>query len=522
MEFRSSMEIIIVLGGGSAGCMTAYTLKKLFPEKEIIMLASKSIATVGVGESTLGQINQWFSLVGIEDKDFMKECNASYKLSIRFQDFYKKGDGGFHFPFGAPDKSNTIADFNDWYFKKIMYPETPVSDFADSYYPIMSLVNQNKIFDSGEEKINLGRYNFKQDTAYHFDATLFAQFLQKKFKQIKGTIIEDDVVDIKTNEEGIDYLHTSKNGKLKADLFIDCTGFKSLLLGKTLKEPFISYEDILPNNSAWATKIKYKNKEKELVPYTNCTAIENGWVWKVPLWSRMGTGYVYSDKYISDEDALTQFKKYLKRDDLNFKQLKMKVGIHKRLFVKNVCAIGLSAGFIEPLEGNGLLSVHEFLIRLVRVLGRGSVSNFTKEQFNLSCTNSFRYFAEFVAIHYSLSVRTDTPYWKAIQKREYNLKSLYKTTGSMFQDLVFWKFSDFSFSHDEGAACICTGMNWGATDEFALKYGLYLNDLKAMYPGWQLSINNLEQRKRQWNDATKHCLSLYDFLNKNIYHGTNK
>ena len=516
------MEIIIVLGGGSAGCMTAYTLKKLFPEKKIIMLQSKSIATIGVGESTLGQINQWLSLVGIEDKDFMKECNASYKLSIRFQDFYKKGDGGFHFPFGRPDKSNTIADFNDWHFKKIMHPETPVSDFADSYYPTMALVNQNKMFDSGKEKINLGRYNFKQDTGYHFDATLFAQCLQKKFKEIKGTIIEDDVVDVKTNEEGIDYLQTSKNGKLKADLFIDCTGFKSLLLGKTLKEPFISYEDILPNNSAWATRIQYKDKKKELVPYTNCTAIENGWVWNVPLWSRMGTGYAYSDKYISDEDALTQFKKYLKRDDLDFKQLKMKIGIHKRLFVKNVCAIGLAAGFIEPLEGNGLLSVHEFLIKLVRVLSRGSVSNFTKEQFNLSCINSFRYFAEFVAIHYALSVRTDTPYWKAIQKREYNLKSLYKTTGSMFQDLVFWKFSNFSYAPDEGASCICTGMNWGATDEFALKYGLPLNDLREMYPIWQQSVVNLEKRKRRWGDAVNDCLSLYDFLNKNIYHETNK
>jgi len=513
---------IIVLGGGSAGCMTAYTLKKLFPEKEIIMLQSKSIPIIGVGESTLGQINQWLSLVGIKDEDFMKECNASYKLSIRFQDFYKKGDGGFHYPFGLPETSNTIADFNDWYFKKIMYPETPVSDFADSYYPTMALVNQNKIFDSRKEKINLGRYDFKQNTGYHFDATLFAQFLQKKFKEIKGTIIEDDVVDVKTNEEGIDYLQTSNNGKLKADLFIDCTGFKSLLLGKTLKEPFISYEDILPNNSAWATRIQYKDKKKELVPYTNCTAIENGWVWNVPLWSRMGTGYTYSDKYISDEDALTEFKKYLKRDDLDFRNLKMKVGIHKRLFVKNVCAIGLAAGFIEPLEGNGLLSVHEFLIRLVRILGRGSISNFTKEQFNLSCKNSFRYFAEFVAIHYALSARTDTPYWKAIQKRDYNLKSFYKTTDSMFQDLAFWRFSNFSYSNDHGAACICTGMNWGATDEFALKYGLYLNDLRAMYPSWQPSIINLEKRKRRWNDAVNHCLSLYDFLNKNIYHETNK
>ena len=154
------------------------------------------------------------------------------------------------------------------------------------------------------------------------------------------------------------------DSKVKADLFIDCTGFSALLIDKALKEPFESFEDVLPNNSAWATKMPYKNKKKELVGYTNCTAIDNGWVWNIPLWSRIGSGYVYSDKYISDDDALLQFQKHIKKgDELEYKHIKMRTGIHKRTWVKNVCAIGLSAGFIEPLESNGLYTVHEFLLR---------------------------------------------------------------------------------------------------------------------------------------------------------------
>jgi hypothetical protein len=113
-----------------------------------------------------------------------------------------------------------------------------------------------------------------------------------------------------------------------------------------------------------------KNKEKQLEPFTNCTAIENGWVWNIPLWSRIGTGYVYSSKFVDDETALKEFKKHLGKEDLEFKNIKMRVGIHNRIWVKNVVAIGLSAGFIEPLESNGLFTVHEFLIKLVRNLQR--------------------------------------------------------------------------------------------------------------------------------------------------------
>ena len=511
------MNKIIIVGGGSAGFMTAYTLKKVFPKKNIIVIKSNNISTVGVGESTLGHINQWLAMVGLKDEDFMKECNASYKLSIRFENFYKKEDGGFHYPFGLPNLENTIAGLNDWHFKKILYPETPRNNFAEIYFPNMSLVNHNTILDYKiQNKVGLGSYNFKEDTAYHFDATLFGKFLEGKFKELGGIVKITDVENISTNEEGISELKTNQ-GIIKGDLYIDCTGFKSLLLGQNLKEPFESYEDILPNNSAWATHLPYTDKKKQLVGYTNCTAIENGWVWNIPLWNRMGTGYVYSDKYISDEDALKQFKKYLNRDDLDFRPLKMRVGIHKRIFVKNVCAIGLSAGFIEQLESNCLLSVHEFLVRLVRILNRENISTFVKEQFNVSCNKFFRNFAEFVSLHYALSERTDTEYWKDIQKRDYPIERTYQKFNSFFQDINKWKFNDFFYPNDGGWACIATGMNWGATDEPTLKYGLYSNDFSEVKDNWIKSIDNLEKRKKDWDLKASFCHPLEEYLRLNIY-----
>ena len=130
---------IIIVGGGTAGWMTAATLSKFFSDKEIVLIESPNIPTVGVGESTLGQINQWLSMMQIKDEDFMKECDATYKLSIRFQDFYKIGDGGFHYPFGDPYTKGNISDLNDWYFKKFLYPFTHNMDYAECTFPQMSL-----------------------------------------------------------------------------------------------------------------------------------------------------------------------------------------------------------------------------------------------------------------------------------------------------------------------------------------------------------------------------------------------
>jgi len=491
--------------------MTAATLIKTFPNKDITLIESPNIPTMGVGESTIGGIKFWTKYLEIDDKDFLKHTDGSYKLSIKFTDFGKKGTS-FHYPFGKPFTQGNQAELNDWWFKKFLNPKLDNSDYATCHFPQMALVNNNKI---DYNKPQIIPFDFDKHTAYHFDATKFGLWLRDHYCVPKGVKhIKEDIVSIEKDNNGI----KSLNNKHTADLFIDCTGFKSLLLGKTLKEPFESYSDMLPNNSAWATKIPYENKEEELQPFTNCTALGNGWVWHIPLWSRIGTGYVYSDKYISDEEALDEFKKHLGRDNLEFKKLKMRVGIHNRLFVKNVAAIGLSAGFIEPLESNGLFTVHEFLMRLVRTLNRDKISQWDKDNYTYQCKRLFRDFAEFVAMHYAMSQRTDTEYWRDNFNKEWSndLINLKRNLTNGFVDAAINKDDDYHFPKNDGLHCIAAGMNWPPTDYETIS--LYQQKTKEeLAREWQHPIKKLDMRKKDWNNMIQHLPSLYKFLKNNIY-----
>jgi tryptophan halogenase len=520
---------IVIIGGGSAGWMSATTMISQFPEKEIIVIESPNHPTVGVGESTIGGINDWMNLVGINRDDFIPHTDAIYKLSIRFVDFYKKGAGSFHYPFGLPNLDGNFAEKNDWYFKKFLMPETPLEDYSDCMYPNMALVNENKLFKNEDGR--LPGFIFNRDTAFHFDAVKFAIWLRDHFCKPKGVKhIQAEVVDVTTNEDGVDYLTLENGDIVTADLFIDCTGFKSMLLGDALKVPFESYEDILPNNSAWAAQIPYKDKEKQMVSYTNCHAIENGWVWTTPVWSRIGTGYVYSDKYVTDEQALQEYKNHLESaghslEGLKFRNIKFRVGLHKEIWVKNVCAIGLSSGFLEPLESSGLYTTHEFLTRLVRTLGRdkeqGYVNQYDKNSFNFACVNQFKSFAYFVALHYALSHRDDTPYWRDVGSRVYS--NDFASTGHVpMVDTMLYpakgKFNDYFFNGNvSGLHCVLTGLNYFPTDEYSLRAYNYGNDYKE---GWTAAMFNLERKKLAWKDAVKSCPSLIDYMKQNHYKET--
>jgi tryptophan halogenase len=523
---------IVIVGGGSAGWMSAATMIKCFPEKEIVLVESPGIPTVGVGESTIGGIGVWLNLLDIKDEDFMKYTDASYKLSIRFTDFYKKGSGSFHYPFGVPDIEGQVSEGNDWFLKKIVRPETPLSDYADCMYPNMALVRANKIDKNMDGK--LPQFIFDRDTAYHFDAGLFASWLRDRYAIPRGVKhIQEEVVGTPTNEDGIEHLVLKNGDTISADLFIDCTGFKSHLLAGALQEPFISYEDILPNNSAWATRVQYNNKEQELVNYTDCHAIDNGWVWSIPLWSRLGTGYVYSDKYVSDQDALVEFKSHLETkgysvEGLEFRNIKMRVGVHDRLWVKNVCAIGLSAGFIEPLESNGLYTVHEFLFKLVRTLQRGSTSRFDKEMFNSACRGQFRDFAEFVSIHYALSHRDDTEYWRDTGKRDYAPK-LKEPFGDydIYKMISKEKYFDYRWSGvtKTGIPPIATGLNLLPTDWMAIQG--YSNNSKDFNKETQLTKYLVDAglyinyKRIKWDHAVENSPTLIQYLQENIHNETN-
>lgn len=528
MEFKS--DTILIVGGGSAGWMTAATLIKVFPNKQITLVESPDVPTVSVGESTLGFIKAWTHLLEIDENDFMRFTDASYKLSIKFTDFYKKNSGGFHYPFGKPHiHQENVLGLNDWFLKKAFYPETPVQDYCRTIFPAMSLIENNKI--NRNEGGEFGLFSFKQDTAYHFDSAKFALWLKERYSIPRGVKhISAHVKKIETDDDGVTGVVLDSGETLTADLYIDCTGWKSLLLGQALQEPFISYSDILPNNRAWATQVPYVNKEEELEPYTNCTAIDNGWVWNIPLWSRIGTGYVYSDKFISKEDALEQFKDYLRtkmtiadseriNDDLKFKDIEMRVGIHERTWVKNVVAIGLSAGFIEPLESNGLLTVHEFLLKLIRCIGRETINQWDRDVYNQSTFQFFDNFAEFVSLHYALSVRTDTEYWREIRSRCLSpdmVKNL-PTKAVGFSDFANRKMYNHEYDGTAGIHCIATGMRYFIVDENVIKLWEFHNPHMRYREGIDKLIPIWNKEQRQWKREAEDSPSLYEYLRDNIY-----
>lgn len=421
---KQAVNKIIIVGGGSAGWMSAAVLSARFPDKEIALVESPDVPIIGVGESTLGTINQFLTILGLHDKDWMEYCHATYKMAIKFSHFSDKNET-FYYPFGVKDQQNCTTGITDWYIKKTLHPDTPVNDFYESFYSVMPFIYDSKIYDNADGQ--LPGFSFKNDVAYHMDATLFGQFLKEKFCLPRGVVyINQHIDNIEVDSTGsIDSLVLHNGDSISADLYLDCTGFQSLLLEKTLKTEFTSFSDVLPNNRAWTTHLPYVDKLKEMENVTDCKAIENGWVWNIPLYNRIGTGYVFCNKFITDDEALEEFKRHLDSDlmtvpnperskDLTFKLINIKNGVHEKCWNKNVVGVGLSYGFIEPLESTGLLSVQEILLRLCETLSYRTVNQIHKDNFNYIVHGIMDGFKSFVAYHYTLSARRDTAYWRHV------------------------------------------------------------------------------------------------------------
>lgn len=524
---------IVIVGGGSAGWITAAAIIRAFPNKDVTVVESPNVPTIGVGESTLGHFRRFCSYLQIDEKDFMTHCDASYKMSIQFTDFYEKDSGSFHYPFGRPFIKDTMDGLHDWLFKKAMYPETSIRDFVHCYYPGAALFETNKY---SLNKFNeFDNFNPRADVAYHFDAIKFALWLRDRYCKPRGVKhIQATVTDVKVNDDvGVEKLVLNTGDEIIANLYVDCTGFKSLLIGQALKQEFYSYNHILPNNRAWACQVPYKNKEVELQGYTNCTAIENGWVWNTPVWNRIGTGYVYSDKFVDPEVAKEELKKYFMsnkmviprtRDEVesfNFKDVPMRVGTYKTPFVKNVVAIGLSAGFIEPLESNGLLTVHEWALELLRLLERPAINEYDREAFNRATYHQWKGFADFVALHYSLSIRDDTEYWRSNFNRKVMPTEFSKHMSP------FERTAEMRFTHRrskdlmDGVNWITVGMNWFYYDRITLmlneEVAEFINQDSTQLKKISDSFQIFEERKRKWRMHAANAPSLYYYQKKYIY-----
>jgi tryptophan halogenase len=518
---------ITVVGGGSAGWMTAAILVKSFPEKTITVIEDPNTPPIGVGESTYEGIRYYCEFIGIDEKSFFKETNASLKLGISFTNFYKKsGYPTFLYPFGSPYMGGTRWGLEDWLIKKYVHKDTPVTEYAESYFAQAALAKHGRFNENNSGEF--GSFNPTLDTALHFDAIKFGGWLRDFFCLPQGVILKKNkVLDINIDVNGIESLILDSGENLTSDLFVDCTGFKSLLLGKALKEPFIPYTDVLPNNRAWATQISYKDKKVELSSVTKCTAIQNGWCWDIPLWSRLGAGYVYSDKFVNPETALEEFKQHLTSnemavsrsreevDALEYKDIQMRVGIHERTWVGNVVAIGLSAGFIEPLESNGLFTVHEFLYQLVRTLLRGSVSQWDKDVYNNATKEKYDGFVEFIRLHYALSLRDDTEYWKANLKRSYNF-SLKIDSLSHLNTVKNIKTKTFDIPALGGNNWISVGMNYFLLDDVSIKLGEIKNHMNYK-KDLSTDFIHLDEKRIIWNNRALNSPTMYEYLKDKYY-----
>ena len=539
------IESVCIVGGGSSGWMTAAALSKLCPHLQIALVESPNIKTVGVGESTLGHFNKYLRLLGLEDEDWMAACNATYKNSIRFTNFAQKDSGSFEYPFQRGFDYTDKGDFlqlNVYNDIRLRDPEFNYQ-FAEFYATSNTLLAKHcKQTNNADRRLRL--FDFKEDTAYHLDAELFGKYLKEKIAIPNGVLhIVDDVVG-QVRDEGYHHkdhgvfneIFTETGLSIKADLFIDCTGFKSKLLEGTCGSEFIPFNNILANDSAWAVRLPYgPDREKEMENVTDCTALDNGWVWNIPLWNRIGTGYVFSSKFILPEDAKKEFldhlaSKYGKNriEGVEPFLINIKHGKRRRAWVHNVVGIGLSYGFVEPLESTGLLTTHENIIRLVEILNRrkGFVSRSEKESYNYSVDKEITSFAKFVSMHYAFSGRTDTPYWRwCTEINEYDMDMI---EGTIREPRTYPKIAeclDYGIIDPDlgGIPYILSGLGVECLSTTEV------SNMRRTRVGAMQTENDFEMIKnnfiKYFNETTDYVKSLpshYQYLKENIYNGTDE
>jgi len=495
---------LYIIGGGTAGWMTAATFVKAFPKSNIVVVESPNVPSVGVGESTTQYFRLWTHYLGLRDEDWMRECDATYKISVRFSNFHKDGDTPWQYPFGTARSDAPEADVWFWNAHKNGWKH---DKFARDYFVAAECAERALL------PINAPGFSLKHNTGFHFDAVKFANYLRDHYCKDKVTHIRADVNGvIYDNDFNVKSFMADGVRYDNGDLYVDCTGFKGLVT----RSEWIDYSDWLPNNSAWVTRMDYNDRETEMVPFTQCTALSSGWVWRVPTWNRIGTGYVYSDKYISDEDALKEFIQHAGADeDANFRKLKFNVGRREEVWHNNVLSIGLSAGFIEPLESNGLLSVHEFLLRFVRTVdGRSTFTQFMRDTFNKAVNFAFDGFASFVALHYSMTQRDDTRYWRAVSNIKYPQKGMLESASILLQEESTNFASKLNFGNGytgDSLMCVMAGHGWNpfnhVIEDEILFYGPIPEDSH---------LNSWHWNYEQW-DLDRYCEVPYRYYLRTLY-----
>ncbi|GIJ32678.1 tryptophan halogenase family protein [Micromonospora sediminimaris] len=423
---------VVIVGGGTAGWMTASYLAAAFGDRiDVTVVESATVGTIGVGEATFSDIRHFFEFLRLEESEWMPACNATYKLAVRFENWREPGHHFYH-PF---EQMASVDGFplSDWWLR---YPTTSrfdkdcfvMASLCDAErsprYLDGSLVDQGFVEQTRDEtsaRSTIAEYQGAQiPYAYHFEAHLLAKFLTGYSTQRGVKHVVDNVVDVALDDQGfISHVRTAEHGEIAGDLFVDCTGFRALLLNKALGEPFVSYQDTLPNDSAVALQVPLDMESKPLRPCTTATAQDAGWIWTIPLISRIGTGYVYASDYATPEEAERVLREFVGPEtaDVPANHIRMRIGRSQRSWVKNCVAVGLSSGFVEPLESTGIFFIHHAIEQMVKYFPSGLGDDLLREQYNRSITHVMDGVREFLCLHYRGAKRVDNQYWKDTKTR---------------------------------------------------------------------------------------------------------
>ncbi len=407
LTYPSTIKRVVIAGGGTAGWLAAALLKKVLAQAvDITLIESEAIGTVGVGEATIPPIRLVNQVLGIDEAQFIHDTKATIKLAIRFENWKVKGHHYYH-TFGSPGKSMAFCHFHHYWAKgRQQGLKADLWDYDLNYYAAEAgRFAQIKAKDAVVEL----------PFAYHFDASLYAAYLRKLSEKMGVVRVEGKIANVqRVSDSGyVKALHLANGESVDGDLFIDCTGFKGLLIEETLGAGFDDWSHLLPCDSALAVP---SERHTTTAPFTRAIAHDAGWQWRIPLQHRNGNGHVYCSRYLSDEQAHDTLMANLDTNPLGDpKLIKFTTGRRRQQWCKNVVAIGLSSGFLEPLESTSIHLIQSAIVRLIQLFPHSGFMPSLCKEYNKQSKTEFEQIRDFLILHYTVNERTDSAFFNDLR-----------------------------------------------------------------------------------------------------------
>ena len=417
---------VVIAGGGTAGWMAAAALANTLGSViDLTLVESDAIGTIGVGESTIPPLLLFNRLLGIGEPEFMRATQATFKLGIKFENWKQLGDSYFH-SFGAAGKDHWSAGFQHFWLSGLGRGH---SHSYDDYSLELKAALEGKFAHLPDERMNY---------SYQLDSSLYAAFLRKKAegdgaKRIEGRIAE---VELDGASGNIAALKLDGDRRIEGDLFLDCTGFRALLIEGALHAGFDDWTHYLPCDSAIAVQTA---SVRPAIPYTRAIAHDAGWQWRIPLQHRQGNGIVFCSRYLDREAALERLLGSVEGQVLTQpNHIAYRTGVRRQQWHKNCVAVGLAGGFMEPLESTSIHLIQRAILRLIRMLPAGEVSPRDVAEFNDQTFTEMEQIRDFLVLHYKVTERTDSAFWRqcgamAIPDSLAQKIELFRETGRVFR-----------------------------------------------------------------------------------------